>query len=270
MAWKYQSKSLDDVKFYLALAAKGKQISSDSQRMMEGVLRISHLTAREVMVAAPKMEMIPSKATVEDCFAVMIEVGHSRYPVYEDDKSNIIGLLHAKDILKLQRSPDLSLRSLMRPAMFMPESKRLTDLLREFKRSRTHMAILVDEFGRVSGLVTIEDVLEEIVGEIEDEFDKAEASTDIFSFSDNSYRVAGHADIESLNEHFEVSLPQVLDDERFDTIGGLIAHLVGHVPRKGERHDLEGLSFTVMHVKGGAVTWFRVRKQDPIEAPESP
>jgi len=232
--WRYQPNEREDIKLQLDAALRKKLIDAESRKMIEGVLSISDLTAGDVMVAAPKMKLIPTGASIEECLEIMIDVGHSRYPVYEGEKENIIGLLHAKDILKMQRSPDLNMKALLRPAMFLPESKKLIDLLREFRKTRTHMAILVDEFGRLSGLVTIEDVLEEIVGEIEDEFHKEEQQTDIFSFSDNSYRVSGRAAIEQINTHFEVELPSVLDDEKFDTIGGLIAHALGHVPMKGE------------------------------------
>ncbi len=258
--WRYQPGQLSDLRRVLDASLKKRLIDTDSRKMIDGVLGITNLTASDVMVAAPKMQLIAMDASMDECFAILIEVGHSRYPVYEGSKENIVGLLHAKDILKLQRTPELSMKALVRPAMFLPESKRLIDLLREFRKTRTHMAILVDEFGRVGGLVTLEDVLEEIVGEIEDEFDKEEQQTDIFSFSDNSYRVSGRADIEVINHHFDVQLPNILDEERFDTIGGLISHAIGHVPMKGESHVLEGLQFTVLHVRGGAVTWFRVKK----------
>lgn len=258
--WRYQPNEREDIKLQLDAALRKKLIDAESRKMIEGVLSISDLTAGDVMVAAPKMKLIATGASIEECLEIMIDVGHSRYPVYEGEKENIIGLLHAKDILKMQRSPDLNMKALLRPAMFLPESKKLIDLLREFRKTRTHMAILVDEFGRLSGLVTIEDVLEEIVGEIEDEFHKEEQQTDIFSFSDNSYRVSGRAAIEQINTHFEVELPSVLDDEKFDTIGGLIAHALGHVPMKGEVHMMHGLQFTPLHVRGGSVTWFRVKK----------
>ena len=258
--WRFQPKERSDIQLQLDVALKKKLIDAETRNMIEGVLSISDLTAGDVMVAAPKMKLISIEASIEDCLAIMIDVGHSRYPVYEGERENIIGLLHAKDILKMQRSPELNMKSLLRSVMFLPESKRLIDLLREFRRTRTHMAILVDEFGRLSGLVTIEDVLEEIVGEIEDEFHQEEQQAEIFSFSDNSYRVSGRADIEKINKHFDVDLPNLIDEERFDTIGGLIAHTLGHVPMKGEALTLKGLQFTALHVRGGSVTWFRVKK----------
>jgi magnesium and cobalt transporter len=162
--------------------------------------------------------------------------------------------------LKLQRAPELNIKILLRTAVFVPESKKLNDLLRDFKRNRNHMAMVVDEFGRIAGLVTFEDVLEEIVGEIEDEFDTETDVGDIYSLVDNSFRVAGHTPIEAINQRFEVQLPTSVDEETFDTIGGLIAHEMGHVPHKGEHRDMQGLRFEVMHAKGGSVKWYRVKK----------
>jgi magnesium and cobalt transporter len=142
----------------------------------------------------------------------------------------------------------------LRPATFVPETKGLNDLLREFRGNRNHLAIVIDEFGRVAGLITIEDVLEEIVGEIEDEFDVVEDEGDIFSLADSTWRVSGDTPIERINESFGLKLPE----EDFDTIGGMIAHAMGHVPKRGEVHELDGLRFVVLHTKGGAVKWFKV------------
>ena len=196
----------------------------------------------------------------------MIRTAHSRFPVYQGERENVIGILLAKDLLKLQRAPELSLRTLLRAPVFIPESKGLTDLLRAFRVNRNHLAIVVDEFGRTAGLITIEDVLEEIVGEIEDEFDIEEDEGDIFALADNSWRVAGGALLEDVNEFFEVQLgvdPESDLDVEFDTIGGLIAHEMGHVPKRGERFSLGGLDFHVLHTKGGAVRWFKVSPTPP-------
>jgi magnesium and cobalt transporter len=146
----------------------------------------------------------------------------------------------------------------LRPAVFVPESKGLNDLLRDFRGNRNHQAIVIDEFGRTAGLITIEDVLEQIVGEIEDEFDVAEDEGDIFGLADRTFRVSGDTAIERVNEAFGVTLASTDPDESFDTIGGLIAHEMGHVPKRGEQHVLAGLSFVVQHTKGGAVRWFKV------------
>ena len=235
-------------------------IGPESRIMLEGVLNISDMRVGDIMVPSPRMDMLDIHMGMDALLEVVIDIGHSRYPVYENDKENIIGILMAKDLLKLQRAPELNIKILLRTAVFVPESKKLNDLLRDFKRNRNHMAMVVDEFGRIAGLVTFEDVLEEIVGEIEDEFDTETDVGDIYSLVDNSFRVAGHTPIEAINQRFEVQLPTSVDEETFDTIGGLIAHEMGHVPHKGEHRDMQGLRFEVMHAKGGSVKWYRVKK----------
>lgn len=235
-------------------------IGHESRIMLEGVLNIGDMRVGDIMVPSPRMDMLDIDMGMDALLEVVIDIGHSRYPVYENDKENIIGVLMAKDLLKLQRAPELNIKILLRTAVFVPESKKLNDLLRDFKRNRNHMAMVVDEFGRIAGLVTFEDVLEEIVGEIEDEFDTETDVGDIYSLVDNSFRVAGHTPIEAINQRFEVELPTNVDEETFDTIGGLIAHEMGHVPHKGEHRDMQGLRFEVMHAKGGSVKWYRVKK----------
>jgi magnesium and cobalt transporter len=195
----------------------------------------------------------------------VIDTAHSRFPVFEGEKDNIIGILMAKDLLKLQRAPELNIRALLRPPVFVPETKGLNDLLREFRGNRNHLAIVIDEFGRMAGLLTIEDVLEEIVGEIEDEFDIAEDDGDIFGLADKTYRISGDTAIERVNDTFDVKLLESDSENQFDTIGGLIAHEMGHVPKRGERMVLGGLSFTVLHTKGGAVKWFKVMPEHMAE-----
>ena len=246
----------------LADAEDNDVINAETRVMLDGVIRLSDMTAGDVMVAAPRMDLIDIDAPFEDLLHLVIETGHSRFPVYSGERENILGILMAKDLLKLQRAPTLNVRSLLRPAVFVPESKRLNDLLREFRGNRNHQAIVIDEFGRVAGLITIEDVLEEIVGEIEDEFDIAEDEGDIFGLADMTYRVSGDTAIERVNEAFDVLLTPSDADQDFDTIGGLIAHEMGHVPRRGEHLELGGLRFTVLHTKGGAVRWFKVAPAD--------
>ena len=246
--------SKDELIETLLEAQDNDVIGAQSREMLEGVIRMSDMTAGDVMVAAPRMDAIDIDAPFDELLHQMIDTGHSRFPVYEGNKENILGILLAKDLLKLQRAPSLNIRALLRPAVFVPESKGLNDLLREFKGNRNHLAVVVDEFGRVAGLVTIEDVLEQIVGEIEDEFDTAEDEGDIFSLADQSFRVDGDTAIERINEAFSVQLSEA----DFDTIGGLVAHQMGHVPKRGEHCRMAGLQFTVLHTKGGAVRWFKV------------
>ena len=207
----------------------------------------------------PKMDLLDVDMPIEQMLEKIIDIGHSRYPVYENEKENIIGILMTKDLLKWQRAPEINLKVFLRTAVFVPETKNLIDLLRDFKKNRNHMAMVVDEFGRISGLVTFEDVLEEIVGEIEDEFDEDEDDGEIYSLVDKSFRVAGHTTVEKFSEFFNTQLLSE-DEEQFETIGGLIAHLMGHVPTKGEHHDINGLRFEVMHSKSGVVKWYRVKK----------
>jgi magnesium and cobalt transporter len=248
----------------LADAEDNDIIGPESRVMLEGVIKMAELTAGDVMVAAPRMDLINIDAPYDEILHLVIDTAHSRFPVYEGDRENIIGILLAKDLLKLQRSPGFHLRALLRPAVFVPESKGLNDLLREFRGNRNHLAIVIDEFGRVAGLITIEDVLEQIVGDIEDEFDIVEDEGDIFGLADRTYRVSGDTSIERVNQAFGVDLSRDSAEREFDTIGGLIAHGMGHVPKRGEAVTLGGLRFVVLHTKGGAVRWFKV---SPAEEP---
>ena len=230
--------------------------------MLEGVLRMAELTAGKVMVAAARTDLINIDASLDETMHQVIDTAHSRFPVFEGERDNIIGILLAKDLLKLQRAPALNIRTLLRPPVFIPESKGLNDLLRDFRNTRNHMALVVDEFGRVAGLITIEDVLEQIVGDIEDEFDEQDDAGDIYALVDGSFRVSGDTAIDRVEEAFETTIfnpdeaePQ---ENRFDTIGGFIAHAMGHVPRRGELFEINGLRFQVLLTKAGVVKWFKV------------
>jgi magnesium and cobalt transporter len=247
--------SKDELMRTLADAEDRELIEPESRLMLEGVLRMADMSAGDVMVAAPRMDLLSIDADYDALLGSVIRTGHSRFPVYEGQRENVIGILMAKDLLKLQRAPELNLRTLLRPAVFVPESKRLNELLRDFRSNRNHLAIVIDEFGNTAGLITIEDVLEEIVGEIEDEFDEGGVrESGIYTLADGSQRVAGDTTIDAVNEAFAVKLPT----DGFDTIGGLVAHELGRVPRRGEAVDIDGLRFSVMLARGGAVRWFRV------------
>ena len=250
--------STDELIETLAEAEHNQLIGADSRKMLEGVIRMADMSAGDVMVPTTRMELVNIDDPYDTMMHGVIDTAHSRFPVFEGERENIIGILMAKDLLKLQRAPELNIRALLRPAVFVPESKGLNDLLRDFQSNHNHLAIVIDEFGRVAGLVTIEDVLEEIVGEIEDEFDIADDDGDIFGLPDRSYRVSGDTTVERVESAFGVKLDSTDSDEDFDTIGGLIAHEMGHVPRRGEHHVRSGLDFVVMHTKGGAVKWFKV------------
>ncbi|HJW10717.1 MAG TPA: transporter associated domain-containing protein [Albitalea sp.] len=240
----------------LADAEDREVIAPESRMMLEGVIRMADMTAGDVMVAAPRMDLLDIDAPYDELLHLVIDTGHSRFPVYEGQRDNVIGILMAKDLLKLQRAPELNLRTLLRPAVFVPESKGLNELLRDFRSNRNHLAIVIDEFGNTAGLLTIEDVLEEIVGEIEDEFDDKDGESSIYTLADGSQRVAGDATIRAVNEAFGARLAE----EDFDTIGGLVAHELGRVPRRGESVTLNGLLFSVMLTRGGAVRWFKVTR----------
>jgi magnesium and cobalt transporter len=253
--------STDELIETLAEAEDNQIINTESRLMLEGVIRMADMTASDVMLAAPRMDLLNIEDTVDELLHQVIDTGHSRFPVYEGERDNIIGILLAKDLLKLQRAPELNIRALLRPAVFVPESKGLNDLLRQFRDNRNHLAIVIDEYGRTAGLITIEDVLEQIVGEIEDEFDIAEDAGDIFGLPDRSFRVSGDTAIERVDEAFGVDLRQARqaeDEHDFDTLGGLIAHEMGHVPHRGESFELAGLRFVVLHTRAGAVRWFKV------------
>ena len=245
----------------LADAEQRELIEPESRQMLEGVLRMAELSAGDVMVAAPRMDLLDIEAPYDELLGLVIRAGHSRFPVFEGQRDNIIGILLAKDLLKMQRSPELNLRALLRPTVFVPESKGLNELLRDFRSNRNHLAIVIDEFGNTAGLITIEDVLEEIVGEIEDEFDDKDGESSIYTLADGSQRVAGDAEIAAVNEAFTVTLPEA----EFDTIGGLVAHEHGRVPRRGEAVDIGGLRFAVMLTRGGSVRWFKVTRA-PVES----
>jgi hemolysin (HlyC) family protein len=255
--------SRDELIDSLADAEHKELIPPESRMMLEGVIRMADMSAGDVMVPNKRMDLLDIEADYDDLLHVVIDTAHSRFPVFEGSRENVIGILMAKDLLKLQRSPDLNLRTLLRPAVFVPESKGLNELLRDFRSNRNHLAIVIDEFGNTAGLITIEDVLEEIVGEIEDEFDDEDGESGIYTLADGSQRVAGDTDIAAVNEAFGALLPT----DEFDTIGGLIAHEFGRVPRRGEAVAIDDLVFSVMLARGGAVRWFKVTRT-PELAPE--
>src|SRR6185295_12748237 len=212
------SDSRDQLMEQLAHLEQKELIEPESRMMLEGVIRMADMTAGDVMVPSRHMDMLDIDAPYEEMLHVIIHTGHSRFPVFEERRDNIVGVLMAKDLLKLQRSPSLNLRTLLRPSFFVPESKGLNELLRDFRTNRNHIAIVIDEFGHTAGLVTLEDVLEEIVGEIEDEFDENDAESSIYTLADGSQRVAGDATLAAVNEAFGVLLPT----DEFETIGGLV------------------------------------------------
>jgi len=218
-------------------------INPDALSMIEGVIQVSDMQVREVMIPRTQMIVIEHTQKFKDFLPIIIDSAHSRFPVVGDSQHEIIGILLAKDLLAYIANNDdenFNIRDILRPPVFIPESKRLNVLLTEFRSNRNHMAIVVDEYGSVSGLVTIEDVLEQIVGEIVDEFDIDE---DIFihKYSESKYTVKALTPIEEFNEYFGLKL-----EEEFDTIGGLVMHKFGHVPKRDESVTIKGIRFQVL------------------------
>jgi magnesium and cobalt transporter len=219
-------------------------IEADTLRMMEGALSVSDMTVSDVMVPRAQMVALPAEAKFIDLMKQVVESGHSRFPVHGEDKDEILGILLAKDLLRGVVADDgpVTIHELIRPAVLIPESKKLNLLLREFRQSRNHMAIVIDEYGGVAGLVTIEDVLEEIVGEIDDEHDDAEDPNALISAqADGQFAVDALTPISDFNERFGADF----DDDEYDTIGGLVTAAIGHLPEAGEELTLGRFGFRV-------------------------
>lgn len=219
-------------------------LDADELAMLEGVLAVSEKQVRDVMVPRSQMAVLERDAPRDAVLRAIVESGHSRFPVIGDDRDEILGILLAKDVLRhFVDTPDqdFDISRYTRPATFIPESKRLNALLKEFRGSRNHIAIVVDEYGGITGLLTIEDVLEEIVGEIDDEHDAAEIAP-IQEQEPGRYHVRALARIDEFNDFFDTNL----DDENYDTVGGLVMHELGHLPRKGETLQYGGFGFQVL------------------------
>jgi len=217
---------------------------SDALAMIEGVLQVDDMQARDIMIPRSQVVVLARDASPDALLRTIVESGHSRFPVIGESRDEVVGILLAKDLLlyAFERTDGrLNVRDLLRPAVFVPESKRLNVLLKEFRASRNHMAIVVDEYGGVAGMVTIEDVLEQIVGEIEDEHDVEEEDT-IRKHSEAHYTIKALTPIEDFNDYFKLSF----SDEEFDTIGGLVVHQIGHLPKRGERVVIGNLLFKIL------------------------
>lgn len=217
-------------------------MDSDSLAMIEGVLQVSEIQVRDIMIPRSQMDVIDITDSPETFIPHVIETAHSRFPVIEDNKNDVVGILLAKDLLRYYAGEDFNVRDMLRPAVFIPESKRLNILLKEFRSTRNHIAIVVDEYGGVAGMVTIEDVLEQIVGDIEDEYDYDEDEDNIIQNADGTYRVKALTEIDDFNEIVGTQF----DDEEFSTIGGLIVNKFGHLPKRGDQIVIENLSIKVV------------------------
>lgn len=217
-------------------------LDADALAMIEGVLQVSESQVRDVMIPRAQMDVVDINDAPEKFLPFVIATAHSRFPVIDKDRDDVIGILLAKDMLRYYAGEETNVRAMLRPAVFIPESKRLNVLLKEFRSNRNHIAIVVDEYGGVAGLITIEDVLEQIVGEIEDEFDFDEAEDNIIRDRHGRYRVKALTEIDDFNALFGTTF----SDEAFDTVGGLIVNHFGKLPKRGDSIVLEGLRFLVL------------------------
>lgn len=238
-------------------------ISQDTREMINGVLEVSDLRVRDIMIPRAQIVALQIDDSVTELLSTVIGTAHSRFPVINEDKDHIEGILLAKDLLQYgfkNNDEPFSLRQVIRPAVVVPESKRVDVLLKEFRSQRYHMAIVVDEYGGVSGLVTIEDILEEIVGEIEDEFDHDTAEeTEIRKISKLVYMIKALTPIEDFNETFKTQF----SDEEFDTVGGLVSHAFGHLPERNEKVIIGGIEFTVVSADTRRLLQLRIKLPDP-------
>jgi len=237
-----EPKNRDDLLELIRDSEQNDLIDPDTRDMLEGVMDIAEQRVRDIMIPRSQMVTLKRNQTLEECLAVIIESAHSRFPVISEDKDHVEGILMAKDLLPFMSSESepFSMEKVLRPAVVVPESKRVDRMLKEFRSQRYHMAIVIDEFGGVSGLVTIEDILELIVGEIEDEYDDEE-DRDIRQLSRHTYTIRALTPIEDFNEVFNTHF----SDEEVDTIGGLVMQGFGHLPARGESIEIDGYQFKV-------------------------
>ncbi|MCK3658483.1 magnesium/cobalt efflux protein [Pasteurellaceae bacterium Pebbles2] len=238
-------------------------IDQNTREMIEGVMEIAELRVRDIMIPRAQITFIESDQDLASCLNTIIDTAHSRFPVIPtdtDERDNVQGILHAKDLLPFLREQpeEFNLQRLLRPAVIVPESKRVDRMLKEFRSERFHMAVVVDEFGAISGLVTIEDILEQIVGDIEDEFDEEEVIADIRQLSRHTYAVRALTDIEDFNQHFNTHFA----DEEVDTIGGVIMQAFGYLPKRGEEIILENYPFKVTSADNRRIIQLRVTVTD--------
>lgn len=223
-------------------AYENNLMDADSLAMIEGVLQVSEMQVRDIMIPRSQMDVIDITDPPETFIPHVIETAHSRFPVIEDNKNDVIGILLAKDLLRYYAGEDFEVRDMLRPAVFIPEAKRLNVLLKEFRSNRNHIAIVVDEYGGVAGMVTIEDVLEQIVGDIEDEYDYDEDEDNIIQNAEGHYRVKALTEIADINE----ALGTNLSDEEFSTFGGLVVNQFGHLPKRNEEITFDGLHIKIL------------------------
>ncbi len=234
-------------------------LDSDSLEMIEGVLQVSEMKVRDVMIPRAQMVIVDGDTTPREATPLIIKAGHSRFPVTGESRDEILGILLAKDLLRhhIKGKEDLKISELIRKAIFVPESKRLDVLLKEFRQNRNHMAIVVDEYGGVAGLVTIEDVLEQIVGNIEDEYDITAEEPNINPISENEYNVKALTPIAEFNRYFNTHY----SDEDYDTIGGMVLQQLSHVPKRGETLMIKDYKVTILHAGNRGIQLIRLTRK---------
>jgi magnesium and cobalt transporter len=242
-------------------AFERRLLDAEALSMIEGVLQVSETQVRDVMIPRSQMDMIDVAESPEKFIPFVIEKAHSRFPVFEDNRDNVIGILLAKDLLRFYAEEDFNVREMLRPAVFVPEAKRLNVLLKEFRANRNHIAIVVDEYGGVSGLITIEDVIEQIVGDIEDEYDFDETEDNILVDKSGRYRVKAVTEIADFNNHFN----STFSDEDYDTVGGLVVGRFGRLPKRGESIAIDGYTFQVLRADSRKIHSLLVEKPKPKE-----
>ena len=242
-------------------AYENNLMDADALAMIEGVLQVSEMRVGEIMIPRAQMDVIDINDAPEAFIHFVIETAHSRFPVIDKDKDDVIGILLAKDLLRHYAESDSDIRGMLRPAVFIPESKRLNVLLKEFRSNRNHIAIVVDEYGGVAGLVTIEDVLEQIVGDIEDEYDFDETEDNIIRENEGVFRVKAGTEIADFNQILGASF----SDEEFDTVGGLIVSRFGHLPKRGESVKFDGFLFSILRADSRRLHAVRVTRLAPEE-----
>jgi|TARA_B110000196_G_scaffold144539_1_gene125085 magnesium and cobalt transporter len=235
-------KDKDQLSDILKSAFDKNMMDSDALMMLEGVLNVSEMHVRDIMIPRSQMDVIDVSKKIEEFIPFVIETSHSRFPVIEENVNNVIGILLAKDLLRVNSGEEFEVRDNLRPAIFVPESKRLNILLKDFRTNRNHIAIVVDEYGGVAGMVTIEDVLEQIVGDIEDEFDYDETEDNIIQEQDRKFRVKASTEISDFNNYFATEY----SDEEFTTIGGLITQKFGYLPQRNEKVSFDGFDVEIL------------------------
>ncbi len=251
-----EPQDITDLLEILREARENKLLDNDALAMIEGVLQVSQMRVRDIMIPRVQMVVLPQEAELEAILPLVIEFGHSRYPVIEDDRCKVVGVLLAKDLLaRVLQNKSLTVQQIMRPACVVPESKRLNVLLKELRTKGNHMAIVVDEYGQAAGLVTIEDVLEQIVGDIEDEHDEHEDKDYIFQRNAHEYIIKALTPIETFDDYFST---QLATDE-YDTIGGFIVSQLEHMPTKGEKLVVDNLRFEIIRADSRRVHLLKLK-----------